>query len=131
MSDELWEGRYVRHTTDGFVGVHAGFTRLTHLMERPGDQRGVRVELPDGTIRVHERHLERVSAFWRMRDEDWRRAQGVAGGRRNMTAGQVRVARRKSRPPRMRASATGSRSGPVQASCTRGFKRRPTEGAKK
>ena len=62
MADAIWEGQFVRHTTDGFVGVHAGFTRLSHLMERPGDQRGVRVELPDGTIRVsHERHLERVA----------------------------------------------------------------------
>jgi hypothetical protein len=63
MTDPMWEGNFVRHTTDGFVGIHAGFTRLTHLMERPGDQRGVRVELPDGTIRVsHERNLERVDS---------------------------------------------------------------------
>jgi hypothetical protein len=63
MADAFWEGNFVRHTTDGFVGVHAGFTRLSHLMERPGDQRGVRVELPDGSIRVtHERNLERVDS---------------------------------------------------------------------
>jgi hypothetical protein len=61
MADAIWEGHFVRHTTDGFVGLHAGLTRLSHLMERPGDQRGVRVELPDGSIRVsHERNLERV-----------------------------------------------------------------------
>lgn len=63
MADGIWEGHFVRHTTDGFVGVHVGLTRLSHLMERPGDQQGVRVELPNGTIRVsHERHLERVDA---------------------------------------------------------------------
>jgi hypothetical protein len=63
MADAIWEGHFIRHTTDGFVGIHAGLTRLSHLMERPGDQRGVRVELPDGTIKVaHERHLERVDS---------------------------------------------------------------------
>ena len=63
MADAIWEGHYVRHTADGFVGIHAGLTRLSHLMERPGDQRGIRVELPDGTIKVaHERSLERVDS---------------------------------------------------------------------
>ena len=56
------EGNYIRHTTDGFVGVHAGFTRLAHLMERPGDLRAVRVELPGGEIRIAgERSLEQVA----------------------------------------------------------------------
>jgi hypothetical protein len=59
----LWEGDCVRHTTDRFVGVHAGFTRLAALMERAGDVRAVRVQLPDGTIRVAaERSLEKVDA---------------------------------------------------------------------
>lgn len=63
MADAIWEGHFVRHMTEGFVGIHAGFTRLTHLMERPGDERGVRVQLPDGMIRVaHERHLERADS---------------------------------------------------------------------
>jgi hypothetical protein len=45
------------------VGVHAGYTRLAGLMERPGDLRGVRVRLPDGTIRVASEHsLERADA---------------------------------------------------------------------
>lgn len=58
---ELSEGHFVRHRADQFVGVHAGYTRLAHLMERPGDLRGVRVELPDGSIRVASEHsLERV-----------------------------------------------------------------------
>jgi hypothetical protein len=58
---EMSEGHFVRHRSTGFVGVHAGYTRLAHLMELPGDQRGVRVQLPDGSIRVaSERNLERV-----------------------------------------------------------------------
>jgi len=41
--------------------VHVGYTRLSGLMERAGDLRGVRVELPDGTIRIaSERSLEKV-----------------------------------------------------------------------
>jgi hypothetical protein len=60
MSD-MSEGHFIRHRAAKFVGVHAGYTHLTHLMEYPGDQRGVRVELPDGSIRVaSERNLERV-----------------------------------------------------------------------
>jgi len=63
MAESLWVGHFVRHTANGFVGVHAGFTRLTHLMERPGDLKAVRVELPDGSIKVaSERSLERVGA---------------------------------------------------------------------
>ena len=59
----LWEGDCVRHTGDQFVGLHAGYTRLTGLMERTGDLRGVRVQLPDGTIRVASEHnLEKVDA---------------------------------------------------------------------
>ncbi len=61
MQITLWEGDCVRHTTDRFVGVHAGFTRLTALLERAGDVRAVRIQLPDGTIRVAaERSLEKV-----------------------------------------------------------------------
>lgn len=55
------EGHFVRHRTEKFVGVHAGFTRLAHLITRPGDLRTVRVALPDGSIRAtSEYHLERV-----------------------------------------------------------------------
>ena len=62
MSEPIWEGHFVRHTVEQYVGVHAGFTRLTHLMERPGELKAVRVELPDGEIRVaSERSLERVA----------------------------------------------------------------------
>jgi hypothetical protein len=62
ISSPIAEGNYIRHTTDGFVGVHAGFTRLAHLMERPEDLRAVRVELPGGEIRiVGERNLEQVA----------------------------------------------------------------------
>lgn len=57
------EGHFVRHRADKFVGVHAGYTRLAHLLERPGDQRAVRVQLPDGSIKVASEHcLERVGA---------------------------------------------------------------------
>ena len=57
------EGHFVRHRADRFVGVHAGFTRLSHLMERPGDERAVRVRLPDGSMRVASEHsLERVGS---------------------------------------------------------------------
>jgi hypothetical protein len=60
---EMSEGHFVRHRAARFVGVHAGYTRLTHLMELPGDLKGVRVELPDGSIKVaSERNLERVGA---------------------------------------------------------------------
>jgi hypothetical protein len=60
---ELSEGHFVRHRAAKFVGVHAGYTRLAHLMELPGDLRGVRVELPDGSIQVaSERNLERVGS---------------------------------------------------------------------
>jgi len=60
---EMSEGHFVRHRAAKFVGVHAGYTRLAHLMELPGDLRGVRVELPDGTIQVaSERNLERVGS---------------------------------------------------------------------
>src|SRR5947209_16297574 len=55
------EGHFVRHRADKFVGVHAGYTRLAHLLERPGDHRAVRVQLPDGSIKVaSEYDLERV-----------------------------------------------------------------------
>lgn len=57
----VWEGDCVRHADGQFVGVHVGYTRLSGLMERAGDLRGVRVELPDGTIRIaSERSLEKV-----------------------------------------------------------------------
>jgi hypothetical protein len=60
MSD-MSEGHFVRHRAAKFVGVHAGYTSLAHLMERPGDLRGVRIELPDGSIKVaSEYSLERV-----------------------------------------------------------------------
>ena len=59
----LWEGDCVRHAAAKFVGLHVGFTRLAGLMERSGDLRGVRVQLPDGTIRVASEHnLEKVDA---------------------------------------------------------------------
>jgi hypothetical protein len=59
----LWEGDCVRHAGHRFVGLHAGYTRLAGLMERAGDLRGVRVLLPDGTIRVASEHnLEKVDA---------------------------------------------------------------------
>jgi hypothetical protein len=59
----MWEGDCVRHTADGYVGVHAGYTALAGLMERAGDLRAVRVRLPDGTIRVAaERSLEPADA---------------------------------------------------------------------
>ena len=59
--EAMSEGHYVRHRTEGFVGVHAGHTRLAHLLERPGDLTAVRVRLPDGSIKVaSERSLERV-----------------------------------------------------------------------
>ena len=62
MSD-MSEGHFVRHLAAKFVGVHAGYTRMSHLMERPGDLRGVRVELPDGSIKVaSEYNLERVGS---------------------------------------------------------------------
>ena len=57
----VWEGDCVRHADDQFVGVHVGYTRLSGLMELKGDLRGVRVQLPDGTIRIaSERSLETV-----------------------------------------------------------------------
>jgi hypothetical protein len=60
VTTTLWEGDCVRHS-GGFVGVHVGFTRLAGLMERTGDLRGVRVQLPDGTIRIaSEYSLEKV-----------------------------------------------------------------------
>jgi hypothetical protein len=59
----IWEGNYVRHIVDGFVGIHAGFTWLAHLIQRPGDLRAVRVELPGGEVKVaSERSLEHVDA---------------------------------------------------------------------
>ena len=59
----IWEGHYVRHAADGFVGVHVGFTRLAHLIQRPGELRAVRVELPGGEVKVaSERSLERADA---------------------------------------------------------------------
>jgi hypothetical protein len=63
VTNPLWEGDCVRHATDRFVGLHVGYTRLSALMERSGDVRGVRVQLPDGTIRIaSERSLEKVDA---------------------------------------------------------------------
>lgn len=60
----LWEGDCVRHAAAKFVGLHVGYTRLAGLMERSGDVRGVRVQLPDGTIRVaSEYNLEKVDAL--------------------------------------------------------------------
>jgi hypothetical protein len=61
MSESMSEGHFVRHRSEKFVGVHAGYTRLAHLITRPGDVRSVRVALPDGSIRAaSEYHLERV-----------------------------------------------------------------------
>jgi hypothetical protein len=61
MMTPVREGAWVRHTAHHFVGLHVGFTRLTHLMERPSDLRGVRVVLPDGDIRIaSELNLEGV-----------------------------------------------------------------------
>jgi hypothetical protein len=61
MSEAMSEGHFVRHKANGFVGVHAGHTRLVHLLERPGDVEAVRVRLPDGSIKVaSEYNLARV-----------------------------------------------------------------------
>ena len=61
MTTLAWEGSCIRHTAHKFVGVHVGYTRLASLMERPGDLRGVRVQLPDGTIKIaSEYNLEIV-----------------------------------------------------------------------
>jgi hypothetical protein len=61
MITPLYEGNCVRHTGDKFVGLHAGFTRLDSLMERTGDLRAVRVQLPDGSIKIASEHnLEKV-----------------------------------------------------------------------
>jgi hypothetical protein len=74
MIEPIWEGDCVRHAADKFVGVHAGFTRLAGLMERTGDLRGVRVQLPDGSIRIaSERNLEKVE------HEDFRRYATTLG----------------------------------------------------
>jgi hypothetical protein len=57
----LFEGHFVRHRDEKFVGVHAGYTELAHLLGRPGDLRAVRVRLPDGSMKVASEHaLERV-----------------------------------------------------------------------
>jgi hypothetical protein len=57
----MFEGHFVRHRAEKFVGVHAGYTELAHLLERPGDMRAVRVRLPDGSMKVASEHaLERV-----------------------------------------------------------------------
>jgi hypothetical protein len=56
VSRPIWEGDYVRHAGDKFVGLHVGFTRMAKLMERSGDLRGVRVQLPDGSIRIASEH---------------------------------------------------------------------------
>ena len=59
----LWEGDCVRHRAAGFVGLHVGYTRLAGLMERSGDLRAVRVQLPDGSIRIASEHnLEKLEA---------------------------------------------------------------------
>ena len=61
MTKTLWEGDCVRHSTTRFIGMHVGFTRISSLMERSGDLRGVRVQLPDGTITIASEHnLEKV-----------------------------------------------------------------------
>lgn len=61
MNETLWEGDCVRHACAKFVGTHIGYTRLAGLMERNGDLRGVRVQLPDGSIRIASEHnLEKV-----------------------------------------------------------------------
>lgn len=56
MIMQIFEGECVRHTTEKFVGLHIGYTRLTALLERSSDVRGVRVQLPDGTIRIVSEH---------------------------------------------------------------------------
>lgn len=56
MTAPIWEGDCVRHSADKFVGIHVGFTRLAALMERSGDVRGVRVQLPDGSIQIASEH---------------------------------------------------------------------------
>lgn len=56
MTTEMHEGNVVRHTGERYVGLHAGFTRLAWLMELEGDERGVRVQLPDGTIKIASEH---------------------------------------------------------------------------
>ena len=85
----LWEGECVRHTGDRFVGLHAGYTRMAGLMERTGDLRGVRVQLPDGTIRVASEHnLEKVDATEYGR---YATAIGVVLKGRKPAAGAARV----------------------------------------
>jgi len=70
----MWEGDCVRHASAKFVGMHVGFTRLAGLMERTGDLRGVRVQLPDGSIRVaSEYNLEKVE------HEEYRRFASTLG----------------------------------------------------
>jgi|GEM_PF-5960734 hypothetical protein len=73
----VWEGDCVRHADDQFVGLHVGYTRLSALMELEGDLRGVRVQLPDGTIRIaSERRLETVE---RIEYERYATSIGVSG----------------------------------------------------
>lgn len=61
MTNPMFEGDCVRHSADKFVGFHVGYTRLSALMERSGDIRGVRVQLPDGSIRIaSEFNLQKV-----------------------------------------------------------------------
>jgi len=63
VTDPMFEGDCVRHSADKFVGFHVGYTRLSALMERSGDIRGVRVQLPDGTIRIaSEFNLQKVDS---------------------------------------------------------------------
>ena len=74
MIAPLWEGDCVRHASAKFVGLHVGFTRLAGLMERTGDLRGVRVQLPDGSIRIaSEFNLEKVE------HEEYRRYASTLG----------------------------------------------------
>jgi hypothetical protein len=63
VTNSTCEGDCVRHAGSRFVGLHVGFTRLAALMERAGDVRGVRVQLPDGSIRIASEHnLEKVGS---------------------------------------------------------------------
>ena len=41
----LKPGRYVRHTSDGYVGVCCGITRIKGLLELPKEEHGVRVKV--------------------------------------------------------------------------------------
>lgn len=63
MALHISEGDCVWHAAKRFVGMHVGYTRLAALMEKSTDLRGVRVLLPDGSIRIASEHnLQKVDS---------------------------------------------------------------------